>query len=65
MLLCTLGTSLLANLLAGREGTSQGRKVKIFDKVQLEILKKQLKQVRIFNASSSFPNTEFRNAKVL
>ena len=61
MLLCTLGASLLGNLLTGKgaiawhKGEVQLEQVK----VHLELMKALLEQLNIFNATSIF--NKFRN----
>ena len=64
MLLCTLGASLLGNVLAakGAIATRQGKVQLEQEKAQLEQAKIQLELARIFNNSSSFK--KFGNTKV-
>ena len=55
ILLATLGASLLGNLLAGKGKIRAGEgTIRAGEKVQLELVKKQLEQIRIFNAASPF-----------
>ena len=56
MLDATLGASLLSSILAGNGiiRAGEGAKQQVKDKVQLELLKEQSEQIRIFNAASSF-----------